>query len=207
MNEIEEPVLLEAQPSRTRRVVLILLVLWLATAVALAIVAWNAYFKQKDTAQTLAEQIQLACDRGTPGEIDGLSPEETRVICNNAQEVIEEDDPELQEGEIQEQEIQESEIQEPEIQDPEDQNRETQDPETQDAETQDAEDQEGEIQEPEIQDEETQDPEIDDPDPNDQINGGSCTFNGTGTITFTWQTSSGPIEVSCTGTGTPPGQQ
>ena len=84
MNEIEEPVLLEAQPSRTRRVVLILLVLWLATAVALAIVAWNAYFKQKDTAQTLAEQIQLACDRGPPGEIDGLSPEETRVICNKS---------------------------------------------------------------------------------------------------------------------------
>ena len=203
MNDLEEHELLEAQPpSRTRRVAIILLVLWLITAVALAIVAWNAYFKEKDTSQTLAEQIRLACERGQPGVIEGLSVEETRVICGNAKEVLEEDDPELQEGEIQESEIQEPEIQDPEIQDPEDQNRETQDAETQDAETQDAEEQEPEIQEPEIQDEETQDPEKDDPDPNDQITGVSCDYTGPGTLTITVQTVNGPVTTTC-GSGAP----
>lgn len=195
---------------KSRRMIVMLSILLVLSILALVAQGWWYAFKQKENAQTLAQQITMACQNGDFGP--GFSQEDEDAICKNAQKVIQENDPELQESEIQEREIQEPEIQEPEIQDPEDQNKESQDPETQDAETQDPEDQETETQEPEIQeeekqDEETQDPEIDDPDPNDQIQSGSCTFDGTGTFTLTFQTSSGPVTTSCTGTGTPPGQQ
>jgi len=201
----------KGKDKQTRTLLIVLVVLWLLTLAALIGVAWNAYFKEKEKTQTLAQQISFACDSGDFGE--GLSPEDVKALCENAQEVIEENDPELQD-----EEIQEAEIQDPEIQDPEDQNPETQDPESQDREnqdpeSQDAEDQESEEQDPEIQDEETQDPEIqdpevDDPDPNDDdVRSGECTFDGIGTITFTLQTDSGPVTFSCTGTMTPPGQQ
>lgn len=193
---------------KTRYLLIILLTLWLVTLSALVGIAWGAYFGEKEKTLTLAEQIAFACANGNFGP--GISPEDEKALCENAQEVIEENDPELQENEIQEAEIQDPEIQDPEIQDPEIQDPENQQPENQDTETQDPEEQDGEIQDPEIQDEEiqnpeiqdeeTQDPEIDDPDPNDQIEAGSCTFDGSGTITFTFQTSSGPISFECTGT-------
>lgn len=182
---------------KTRKYVYILFALWLGTAAALVVVAWNGYFKEKDKALTLAQQVAVACD--TSDQLQDqtardfgyyLSPEEEKALCSNAKKVIEQNDPELQD-----QEIQESEIQDPEIQDPEIQNKEKQNPEAQDAETQDP-----EIQDEETQDPEIQDPEIDDPDPNDQIKAGTCTFDGTGTIKFAFQTDNGPVEFECTGT-------
>lgn len=198
MHELDD----RRKKDRTRRYLIVLLALWLLTFVALVVVAWNAYFKEKDKALTLAEQIVVACEEGnlSPGYYDldparGLSPEERKVLCSNAQKVVEQNDPELQDDEIQEPEIQDPEIQNPEIQNPEKQNKEKQDPETQDPEIQDP-----EIQDEETQDPEIQDPEVDDPDPNDPPKGGSCTFDGKGTITFTWETDNGTQTVTCTGT-------
>lgn len=191
---------------RTRTYLIVLLVLWLLTFVALVVMAWNAYFKEKNKALTLAEQIVMACTEGNLSpqyELDptrGLSEEERKVLCTNAQKVVEQNDPELQDDEIQEPEIQDPEIQNPEVQNPESQNPEKQDAESQDSETQDPEIQDEETQDPEIQDEETQDPEVNDPDPNDPPKGGSCTFDGKGTITFTWETDNGTQTVTCTGT-------
>lgn len=181
---------------KTRRYLVIVLVLWLLTFAALVAVAWNAYFKERQKALTLAEQVTVACEEGNLApwhQLDptrGLSPEERKVLCANAKKVVEQNDPELQDNEIQEPEIQDPETQEPEIQEPEKQVQEKQDSETQDPETQD----------PEIQDEETQEPEINDPDPNDPPKSGTCTFDGKGTIKFTWQTDNGPETIECTGT-------
>jgi hypothetical protein len=172
---------------RTRKIVYVLIALWLGTLAALVVVAWNAYFSEKNKALTLAQQVAVACssdnkipDRNRTDFGYYLSPEEEKVLCTNAKRVINQNDPELQEGEIQEPEIQEPEIQEPEIQ-----NKEKQDPE---------------VQDPEIQDPEIQDPEIDDPDPNDPPRGGTCTFSGSGTIVFTWETDNGTQTIECEGT-------
>lgn len=203
----------------TRRVLIFLLVLWLLTLIVLIGVSWNAYRAAKDRAQTLAQQITFACETGDLGP--GISVEDEEALCDNAEKVIQ-NDPELQENEIQEGERQEPELQEDEFQeserqeaerqqderqDSERQDEETQDEEVQESETQDDEIQDAEIQEEEIQEEEVQDPEKDDPDPNDDIRSGSCTFDGVGTITFTFETTSGPVTFQCTGTSTPPGQQ
>lgn len=197
---------------KTRRWLYGLVALWLVTLLALLGVTWNAYFTERGKTQSLAQQIAFACQNGTLGP--GISPEDEKSLCDNAEKVVngsgEIQDDEVQESEIQESEVQESENQDPERQEPERQDPEAQADETQDAETQEDEVQDEETQDPEIQDEETQDPEIqdpeiDDPDPNDQIEAGSCTFDGTGTIEFTFETSSGPVTFQCTGTATPPG--
>jgi type IV secretory pathway VirB10-like protein len=173
----------KGKDSPTRKLLIILVVLWLITLVGFCWVTWDAYFHEKQQKETLAQQIAFACVQGDLGE--GISPEDEKALCENAQEVIEENDPELQDEEVQESEIQESEfqdleIQEPEVQEPEiadpenqeaeNQDAESQDPEEQEGEVQDGEEQEGEIQDPENQDPEeqepeNQDPEIDDPDP------------------------------------------
>lgn len=220
LDDIKEESAQAGKDMKTRRLLILLLGLWLITLAILVGVAWGAYFQEKGKALTLAEQIASACRQGdlgeglTPDDLEpGLSPEDEEALCDNATKVIEENDPELQDQEIQEAEIQDPEIQEPEFLDPE-----IQDAERQDSERQDAEEQELEIQDPEIQDDEIQDPEeqnpeeqdpeINDPDPaDDDVTGGECTFDGVGTITFTLQTDSGPVTFTCTGTGTPPGQQ
>ena len=174
MNETEGVVEVTSRP---RKVVIILLVLWLATFAALIGVAWNAYLGEKGKNLTLAQQIDAACQQGDLGpgltpddDKAGLSPELEKRLCENAQAVIEQNDPELQDNEIQEEEIQQDEVQEREIQEREIQERENQNPENQNLESQEpeeqnSEDQEAEIQEPEEQESENQDPEIDDPDP------------------------------------------
>lgn len=217
IEEIKEQSSQKGKDGATRRLLIILVALWLLTVAAFGVVVWNAYFNEKEKSQTLAQQIAFACDHGDFGP--GVSPEDVKALCENADAVIK-DDGEVQEGEIQESEtqdpeLQNPEVQEPEIQDRENQNQENQEPEiqnpedpdsenqeseNQDPESQDPEIQDEESQDPEIQDDENQDPEIDDPDPNDQIQSGSCTFDGFGTITFTFQTSSGPVSFQCTGT-------
>lgn len=201
--ELKHESSIQGKDPKTRRLLIFAVVLWLITLAALVGVSFNAYFNEREKSVSLAQQIAIACESGELGA--DVSPEDVERICDSAKKVIE-NAGEIQDDEVQEREIQEREIQEPEFQEPEKQNPESQDIETQDAEEQETEEQDGEIQDPEIQDDETQDPEIDDPDPNDQIESGSCTFDGTGTFTLTFQTSSGPVTTTCTGTGTPPGQ-
>lgn len=141
---------------KTRTILAVLLALWLVTLAALVGVGWSAYFDEKNTSQTLAQQIAFACENGDFGP--GFSDEDQAALCSNADKVIE-DQGEIQDDEVQEEEIQEPEIQNPEIPDLELQDAEKQEPETQNPETQDAEAQEAEEQNPETQDEETQDPE------------------------------------------------
>lgn len=138
--------------SKTRRILLILLALWLVTLAALIGVGWRAYFNERGKTQTLAQQIDMACVSDDFGE--GLSKEDRAALCDNAKKVLK------PQGDIQENEIQESEVQDPERQDPENQNDELQDTELQESEIQDP-----EVDDPEIQDDEIQDPEVDDPDP------------------------------------------
>lgn len=194
----------QGRDPKTRSVLVGLLILWLVTLAALLGVTWRAYFQEKEESRTLAQQISMACLEGDFGP--DFSVEDEEALCSNAERVIE-NDPELQEDEIQEAERQESEIQEREVQDPEFQDPELKDDELQESEIQDSEVDDPEIQDDEIQNEEIQDPEINDPDPNDQIRSGSCTFDGTGTIVLVFETTSGPVTTTCTGTGTPPGRR
>lgn len=157
----------------TRRLLIGVLIVWLITLTGVVVFAWLAYFGEKEKSQTLAQQISMACEEGSFGP--EFSKEDEEALCDNAEAVIDENDPELQDEEIQESEIQEPEIQEPETQNPEDQNPEDQERESQEPETQEGEEQEGEvqddeqqdpeIQDPEEQEPEIQDPEVDDPDP------------------------------------------
>lgn len=163
MSHFDEVTLDTPQQKKNRRLVVILLALWLATLAGLVGVGWNAYWGEKEKNLTLSEQIDAACQEGELGQDvnhihkEGLSIEEEERLCQNAAAVLEENDPEFQDTEIQEAEIQELEIQEQEIQDLENQN----------AEDQEAEEQDSENQDPEIQDSEIQEKESDDPDPND----------------------------------------
>lgn len=148
--------------SKTRRILLILLALWLVTLAALIGVGWRAYFNERGKTETLAQQIDLACVNDDFGE--GFSKEDQAALCDNAKKVLKAKG-DIQEGEVQEPEIQDPEIQDPERQDPENQNDELQDAELQESENQEPEVDDPEIQDDEIQDDEIQDPEIDDPDP------------------------------------------
>lgn len=68
----------------TRKLLIILLTLWLLTLGVLIAVGWNAYFDQKDKAQTLAQQLQIACERGTIGPPD-FTAEDAERLCSNAE--------------------------------------------------------------------------------------------------------------------------
>lgn len=69
----------------TRKVLYILVALWVLTLIALIVVAWRAYFDQKEKTQTLAQQITLACELGTIGPPD-FTTEQAREICDRAAE-------------------------------------------------------------------------------------------------------------------------
>lgn len=150
------------QPSNRRGLVVVLLVLWLVTAIALGIVGWNAYFGETQKTQTLAEQIDAACK---DGELRDFPRKYRGILCENARKVIEETDPDLHNDEVQDNEIQDPEIQDPENQEREDQEAEIQDPEVGDDEVQDGEINDPDPDDPDPDDPENQDPEIDDPDP------------------------------------------
>ncbi len=69
--------------TRTRTGLIVLLVLWLLTLGILIAVSWNAYFAQKEKAQTLAQQIDIACERGTFGPPD-FTVEDAEELCETA---------------------------------------------------------------------------------------------------------------------------
>ena len=70
----------------TRTILIALVVLWVILFVGLLIFAWNAYFQQKDAAQTLAQQIAHACKSGDFGP--GINQDDEDAMCSNAREVI-----------------------------------------------------------------------------------------------------------------------
>lgn len=70
---------------KTRRLLFGLLALWLLTLGILIFVGWSAYFSQKEKAQTLAQQISVACELGTIGPPD-FTREEAQRICDRAQD-------------------------------------------------------------------------------------------------------------------------
>lgn len=70
----------------TRSILIALVVLWVILFVGLLIFAWNAYFQQKDAAQTLAQQIAHACKSGDFGP--GINQDDEDAMCSNAREVI-----------------------------------------------------------------------------------------------------------------------
>lgn len=69
----------------TRRILIVLVVLWLLTLAGLVGVGWKAYFNEKEKSQTLAQQISLACRSGDLGP--GLDSDDEKQLCSNAQEV------------------------------------------------------------------------------------------------------------------------
>lgn len=76
---------------KSRALLISLVVLWLITLMVLVGVAWSAYFKQKDAAQTLAQQIAFACKSGDFGP--GLTEANQEAMCSNAQKVIKNETP------------------------------------------------------------------------------------------------------------------
>lgn len=75
---------ISGKDGRSRSLLIVLLALWLLTLGVLIAVGWNAYFDQKDKAQTLAQQLQIACDRGTIGPPD-FTAEDAERLCSNAE--------------------------------------------------------------------------------------------------------------------------
>jgi hypothetical protein len=83
---VKETATEQGKDPRTRHILLGLLALWLLTLIAFLGVTWNAYFNEKNKAQSLAQQIAVACDSGEFGP--GLSAEAEEDLCDKAQKVI-----------------------------------------------------------------------------------------------------------------------
>jgi hypothetical protein len=88
INELKSESSYRGRDHKTRIWLVIVCVLWMATMVFAGGVAWNAYFDEKDKSQTLAQQVSAACKSGD------LEIEEQRELCDNAEAVIDEEDPE-----------------------------------------------------------------------------------------------------------------
>jgi hypothetical protein len=67
---------------KTRRLLLILFIVWLFTLVGFLGLAWNAYFHQKAATQSLAQQIAHACNSGVFGP--GMQVEDEKKLCSKA---------------------------------------------------------------------------------------------------------------------------
>lgn len=72
----------EGRDPKTRRILLVLLILWALTFIGFLGVAWNAYFHQKAATESLAQQITHACNSGDFGP--GLSDDDETKLCNKA---------------------------------------------------------------------------------------------------------------------------
>jgi len=70
---------------KTRRILLVVLALWLFTLLGFLGLAWNAYFNEKATSQSLAAQITHACKSGDFGP--GLNDSDEKKLCSKAAQV------------------------------------------------------------------------------------------------------------------------
>lgn len=89
VDDLKETSTQKGKDPKTRKYLIVLLAMWLLTLAALVGVAWNAYFQQKETSQTLAQQIAAACASGDFGP--GVSTDDEHAMCSNAQKVIKDD--------------------------------------------------------------------------------------------------------------------
>lgn len=72
---------------KTRRILIVLLVLWLGTLAALVGFAFKSYFDEKQDKLTLAQELSVACQSGSFGP--GFTSEDEERLCENAEKVIE----------------------------------------------------------------------------------------------------------------------
>jgi hypothetical protein len=84
MDDMTHDAAVSGKDGRTRKLLIVLLVLWLLTLGSLIAVGWNAYFDQKGKTETLASQLQIACERGTIGPPD-FTAEDADRLCSNAE--------------------------------------------------------------------------------------------------------------------------
>jgi hypothetical protein len=73
----------------TRLILMVLVVLWVLLFLGVLFFWWNAYSQQKNTAQTLAQQIDYACKSGDFGP--GITQANEEALCSNAEKVIKND--------------------------------------------------------------------------------------------------------------------
>lgn len=89
IRELKEEAVNQGRDPRTRAVLYGVCALWLLTLVALIAIGWNAYFDEKDTSQSLAQQVSLACRSGD------LDTADQKALCEDAEKVIKDDSPDL----------------------------------------------------------------------------------------------------------------
>lgn len=80
---------LKGKDPQTRHYLYVALALWLVTLAALVIVAWTSYFHEKEQTQTLAQELNSACDSGEFGP--GISTERQQRLCATAEKVVDDD--------------------------------------------------------------------------------------------------------------------
>lgn len=76
-----------AKDPKTRRILIIVLALWLVTLAALVGFAYKSYFDEKADKLTLAQELSVACESGSFGP--GFTSDDEERLCENAQKVIE----------------------------------------------------------------------------------------------------------------------
>jgi hypothetical protein len=75
----------------SRSILIVLVALWALLTIGMLIFVWKYAFEQKDSAQTLAQQIAFACKSGDFGP--GITEANEEAICSNAQKVIKDQTP------------------------------------------------------------------------------------------------------------------
>jgi hypothetical protein len=88
IRELKESAVNEGRDHKSRLILVIVGALWLLTLGVLGAVTWNAYFDEKEKSQTLAQQVAAACERGD------LEKADQKELCEDAEKVIQDEDPE-----------------------------------------------------------------------------------------------------------------
>lgn len=83
LDDLKHETAVSAKDGRTRATLLVLLALWILTALVAGYFGWKAYSNQKDEVQSLAQQIAIACERGTFGPPD-FTAEDEAELCTDA---------------------------------------------------------------------------------------------------------------------------
>jgi hypothetical protein len=81
----------QGKDTPSRSILIVLVALWALLTIGMLVFVWKYAFEQKDSAQTLAQQIAFACKSGDFGP--DLSEANAEAICSNAQKVIKDQAP------------------------------------------------------------------------------------------------------------------
>jgi len=82
VREMKEEAAIQGSDRRSRMVLWVVCGLWLITLAGLVAIGWNAYFNEKETSQSLAQQVSAACKSG------GLEVDDQKALCEDAEKVI-----------------------------------------------------------------------------------------------------------------------